>query len=154
MKTIICFLGFIVLIFSFSFISNDLSKPTVIPEENLIIKSAIDGRTYIYSEKAAVKLTGETKKDVLVLRYEHDLENSSWIDTGQTILGGEFEKASYFKEKLFILMDGKYYVFDLNSYNLDPNDEIYYPKYDLQEYDKDAFVKLYPQYESFDWYGH
>ena len=64
---------------------------------------------------------------------------------------GDFEKAAWNDYKLFIKMEGTYYMFDLNAYEV-PQEIYAEPEYELKEYSEKEMKELYRNYESFNWY--
>ncbi len=116
------------------------------PEEELEYRWSRDGHRYIYSEKVKVFLgaPGENEDSLFIKCYTDDYFSSE-------ILQGSFTKVAWNDYKLFILMDDTYYMFDINAYEL-PEDENTEPVYELKEYSEEEMEKLYPDYESFNWY--
>lgn len=118
-------------------------------EEELEIIWGIDGNTYNYSDKISVFIdSGSDSTDCLYLKFYPS--EGCWRE----ILSGEFEKAAWNDYKFFLLMDDTYYLFDINSYEVptDPAKKYDEPEYELKEYSEDEMKKLYPNYESFNWY--
>ena len=123
----------------------ELSRIREVPEQELIIYTGIGCHTYEYSEKVSVCI--DTSYDVLQVRT--GLEEDYW----NTILEGEFEKVTWYDYKIFVLMDDIYYMIDINTYEV-AEDMYADPEYELKEYSESEFKELYPDWESFDWYGH
>ena len=137
----------------------NLFSPKEYPEKELIVYTSRDSMGYIYSDKVLVKMSySDAYEDVLALRLYadgipwHGSELASYYP-----LTGEFEKVAWVDYNLFILCDGTYYSFDIKSYEIPPLDEDgdpMDPEYELKEYSESEFKELYPDWESFDWYGH
>ena len=126
-----------------STILNSLTSE-VVPDEELVICEGRSGDSYAYSEK--VKVIIDSSGDVLQLKFDAE-------DTySYTILSGYFERFAWHDYKIFILMDEKYYVFDINDYQFPEDDEE--PEYELKEYSESEFIDMYPQYKTFKWIKH
>ncbi len=129
-------------------------RESEVPEEDLKIFSAIDYTSYEYSKKVVVLLCNSDNCDSLNLATEN---GDNWWSSTKEILSGTFEKVGWYDNNLFILMDKKYYSLDINGYEVPPlneDGETQYPECELKEYSESQFKILYPDYESFDWYGH
>lgn len=133
-------------------------SPDYYPEEDLIVYPMRNAIFYEYQEKVAIQIRCSSEKtDSLSLRISET--SDGWMSgfDSYSILNGKFEKVGWYDDNLFILMDEIYYSFDIDKYEV-PNldDEGYYqePVYELIEYSKTEFIKAYPDYNSFDWYGH
>ena len=130
---------------------NFLTAPTYYEENQLLYRSAIDGGIYQYSGK--VKLSEWTHGDeLLIVNVGDDCNKKEFFDEEYTVLKGEFERHSWNDYELYVLMDNVYYVFDIENYNAKSVQECSYNIIELKEYSKEEFVKLYPDYESFDWH--
>lgn len=145
-----CFVLFIsvLLVFNFCGCSSlfDMLTTKEVPEEELEIIWGRDGDTYIYSDKIELFMSSSLyTKDVLYLKYYTD--DACWRE----ILSGDFEKAACNDYKLFIKMEGTYYMFDINEYEV-PQEKYAEPEYELKEYSEKEMKELYPNYESFNWY--
>lgn len=135
-------------------------QPEYYPEEDLVVYTVRNAMLYEYQEKVAVKFkfSGGSGGDSLLLRT--DANADSWMSLDfyyETILYGHFEKVGWYDDVLFILMEETYYAIDIDEYEVPPLDEdgnTSTPTYDLKEYSISEFTELYPNYESFDWYGH
>ncbi len=116
------------------------------PEEQMEYIWGIDGDTYIYSDKVEVYLgaPGENEDSLYIKCYPDDYLSGE-------ILQGSFKKAAWNDYKIFILMEDTYYMFDINAYEV-PADDNTEPVYELKEYSEEEMKKLYPDYESFNWY--
>lgn len=102
--------------------------------------------TPIYSDKIELFMSSSLyTKDVLYLKYYTD--DACW----RSILRGDFEKAAWNDYKLFIKMEGTYYMFDINAYEV-PQEKYAEPEYELKEYSEKEMIELYRNYESFNWY--
>lgn len=134
-------------------------SPSYYPEEDLIVYPMRNAIYYEYQKKVAIQIRySSNKTDSLSLRIDGD--DDSWLSTNfnyKSILTGAFEKIGWYDDNLFILMDDIYYSFDIDKYEvpkLDDEDNSQEPVYELKEYSKTEFVEAYPDYNSFDWYGH
>ena len=134
-------------------------SPSYYPEEDLIVYPMRNAIYYEYQKKVAIQIRySSNKTDSLSLRIDGD--DDSWLSTNfnyKSILTGAFEKVGWYDDNLFILMDEVYYSFDIDKYEVPkPDDEDNYqkPVYELKEYSKTEFVEAYPDYNSFNWYGH
>ena len=134
-------------------------SPSYYPEEDLIVYPMRNAIYYEYQKKVAIQIRySSNKTDSLSLRIDGD--DDSWLSTNfnyKSILTGAFEKVGWYDDNLFILMDDIYYSFDIDKYEvpeLDDEDNSQEPVYELKEYSKTEFVEAYPDYNSFDWYGH
>lgn len=108
-----------------------------------------DSLYYIYSNKVAVLLRygdyGLTE-DELVFKTEVVSLSEEWLNTADTELKGNFEKIAYNAGNLFIIMEDSYFVVDISKYYIyEYTDDYFF------EYTQDEFVKLYPDYEDYDW---
>lgn len=133
----------------------DLESEKTIPEESLVINTGRNVISYKYQDKVEVIIRYSDRDDSLCLRT--CLGEEYWGYDKIGILYGTFEKVSWYDDNLFILMDKKYYSFDIDGYEVPPLDEDGNPQkpdYELKEYSESEFKTLYPYYESFDWYGH
>ena len=141
----------VLLVFSFCGCSSlfDMLTTKEVPEEELEIIWGRDGDTYIYSDKIELFMSNSSidKTDLFFIKDYND--DACWRE----ILSGDFEKAAWNDYKLFIKMEGTYYMFDINAYEV-PQEKYAEPVYELKEYSKTEFVEAYPDYNSFDWYGH
>ena len=151
---ILIFFGFI--FFSLLFVScGQLYEPKTIPEKSLVIYTGRNAISYEYQDKVDVTIRYSDRDDSLSVRTNADEEY--WYYDSIKILSGTFEKVGWYDDNLFILMDKKYYSLDIDEYEVPPLDEdgeTQYPEYELKEYSESQFKILYPDYESFDWYGH
>lgn len=134
-------------------------SPSYYPEEDLIVYPMRNAIYYEYQKKVAIQIRySSNKTDSLSLRIDGD--DDSWLSTNfnyKSILTGTFEKIGWYDDNLFILMDDIYYSFDIDKYEvpeLDDEGNSQEPVYELKEYSKTEFVTVYPDYNSFDWYGH
>ena len=134
-------------------------SPSYYPEEDLIVYPMRNAIYYEYQKKVAIQIRySSNKTDSLSLRIDGD--DDSWLSTNfnyKSILTGAFEKVGWYDDNLFILMDEVYYSFDRDKYEvpkLDDEGNSQKPVYELKEYSKTEFVEAYPDYNSFDWYGH
>lgn len=134
-------------------------SPSYYPEEDLIVYPMRNAIYYEYQKKVAIQIRySSNKTDSLSLRIDGD--DDSWLSTNfnyKSILTGAFEKVGWYDDNLFILMDEVYYSFDIDKYEvpkLDDEGNSQKPVYELKEYSKTEFVEAYPDYNSFDWYGH
>ena len=132
---------------------NAIYSPNYIPKENLTIYTGRNYTIYEYSEKVSVSIKYSNRKDTLTIRGNKQ-NNTFWIDSGKVILEKDFDKVANHENKLLILAEKTYYVFDISNYILDAESEYVYPENTLYEYTEEEFIKLYPEHESFDWYGH
>ena len=151
------FIFFSFIFFSLLFVSCDqLYEPKTIPEKSLVILTGRDSILYTYQDKVNVTISYSANfNDRLKLRTSS--EGESWGSDSIVVLSGTFEKVGWYDDNLFILMDKKYYSLDIDEYEVPPLDEdgeTQYPEYELKEYSESQFKILYPDYESFDWYGH
>ncbi len=137
------------LIFSFCGCSSlfDMLTTKEVPEEELEIIWGRDGDTYIYSDKIELFMSNSSidKTDLFFIKDYND--DAYWRE----ILSGDFEKAAWNDYKLFIKMEGTYYMFDINAYEV-PQEKYAEPEYELKEYSEKEMIELYPNYESFNWY--
>lgn len=117
------------------------------PQEQLVVIWGRDGDTYIYSNKIELFMSESSidKTDHLFIKYYTD--DACWRE----ILSGDFERVAWNDYKVFILMSGTYYMFDINAYKV-PNETYVEPEYELKEYSEKEMKELYPNYESFNWY--
>lgn len=134
-------------------------SPSYYPEEDLIVYPMRNAIYYEYQKKVAIQIRySSNKTDSLSLRIDGD--DDSWLSTNfnyKSILTGTFEKIGWYDDNLFILMDDIYYSFDIDKYEvpkLDDEGNSQELVYELKEYSKTEFVTVYPDYNSFDWYGH
>lgn len=134
-------------------------SPSYYPEEDLIVYPMRNAIYYEYQKKVAIQIRySSNKTDSLSLRIDGD--DDSWLSTNfnyKSILTGAFEKVGWYDDNLFILVDDIYYSFDIDKYEVPKfDDEGNYQElvYELKEYSKTEFVEAYPDYNSFDWYGH
>lgn len=134
-------------------------SPSYYPEEDLIVYPMRNAIYYEYQKKVAIQIRYSSEKnDSLTLRIAGD--DDSWLSTNfnyKSILTGAFEKVGWYDDNLFILMDDIYYSFDIDKYEvpmLDDEGNSQEPVYELKEYSKTEFIKVYPDYNLFDWYGH
>lgn len=134
-------------------------SPSYYPEEDLIVYPMRNAIYYEYQKKVAIQIRySSDKTDSLTLRIDGD--DDSWLSTNfnyKSILTGAFEKVGWYDDNLFIFMDDTYYSFDIDKYEVPKlDDEGNYQElvYELKEYSKTEFVEAYPDYNSFDWYGH
>lgn len=147
-------IGFYILLLIFSFCAHQYD-PKYIDEESLVIYTGRNAISYIYQDKVKVTINYNDRDDSLRLRTR--LGEEYWDYDNIRVLSGTFERVGWYDDNLFILMDEKYYSFDIDGYEVPPLDEDGEPQnpdYELKEYSKSEFKKLYPDYESFDWYGH
>lgn len=127
-------------------------------EQDLIVHGVRNATYYEYQHKVAVSIRYSSSKDSLDLRTGGDDE--SWLGTSFTyksVLTGDFEKVGWYNDNLFILIDEVYYSLDIDEYEipqLDENGNREPPDYELKEYNESEFTSSYPNYKSFDWYGH
>ena len=138
----------VLLVFSFCGCSSlfDMLTTKEVPEEELEIIWGRDSDTYIYSDKIELSMSSSLyTKDDLYLKYYTD--DACW----RSILRGDFEKAAWNDYKLFIKMEGTYYMFDINAYEV-PQEKYAEPEYELKEYSEKEMKELYRNYESFNWY--
>lgn len=146
-----CFVLFIsvLLVFNFCGCSSlfDMLTTKEVPEEELEIIWGRDGDTYIYSDKIELFMSNSSidKTDLFFIKDYND--DACWRE----ILSGDFEKAAWNDYKLFIKMEGTYYMFDINAYEV-PQEKYAEPEYELKEYSKKEMIELYRNYESFNWY--
>ena len=126
-----------------STILNSLTSE-VVPEEDLVIYPGRSSASYVYSDKVCVVM--DTSGDLLQVKLDAEGTYS------YTILSGYFKKFAWHDYKIFILMDEKYYVFDINDYQFPEDDEE--PEYELKEYSESEFIDMYPQYKTFKWIKH
>ncbi len=146
----ICFSGCGVLLDKFL---TGLSESRV-ESENLKIFSAKDYTSYEYSDKVVVILSDNDNNDSLSLATTED---DDWWYKKKEVLSGRFDKVSWNDYILFINMEEKYYTFDINEYeipSLDGESSATDIDYELKEYSETEFITAYPNYNSFDWYGH
>ena len=131
-----------------------------VPEEELAITRGNDCNSYKYQDKVVVEIKYSDRNDLLGLRTDGSNDDWSAISSFyHTILEGDFEKVAWYDDNLFILMEGTYYSIDIDEYEIAPliEDEdgnVLSPEYELKEYTETEFKQLYPDHESFDWYGH
>lgn len=139
----------VLLIFSFCGCSSlfDMLTTKEVPEEELEIFWGRDGDTYIYSDKIELFMSNSSidKTDLFFIKDYND--DACWRE----ILSGDFEKAAWNDYKLFIKMEGTYYMFDINAYEV-PQEKYAEPEYELKEYSEKEMKELYRNYESFNWY--
>ena len=146
-----CFVLFIsvLLVFNFCGCSSlfDMLTTKEVPEEELEIIWGRDGDTYIYSDKIELFMSNSSidKTDLFFIKDYND--DACW----RSILCGDFEKAAWNDYKLFIKMEGTYYMFDINAYEV-PQEKYAEPEYELKEYSEKEMIELYRNYESFNWY--
>lgn len=146
-----CFVLFIsvLLVFNFCGCSSlfDMLTKKEVPEEELEIIWGRDGDTYIYSDKIELFMSNSSidKTDLFFIKDYND--DACWRE----ILSGDFEKAAWNDYKLFIKMEGTYYMFDINAYEV-PQEKYAEPEYELKEYSEKEMIELYRNYESFNWY--
>ena len=126
-----------------STILNSLTSE-VVPEEDLVIYPGRSSASYVYSDKVCVVM--DTSGDLLQVKLDAEGTYS------YTILSGYFKKFAWHDYKIFILMDEKYYVFDINDYQFPEDGEE--PEYELKEYSESEFIDMYPQYKTFKWIKH
>ncbi|MGN1131473.1 MAG: hypothetical protein ACI4RL_01105 [Ruminococcus sp.] len=132
--------------------------------EELEYSAGKNVQNYEYSHKVLVTIS-DHNDDTLNLNDGFGNYNDYGLKN-HSILSGYFDKVAWYDYKLFICMDDKYYCFDINSYSVpdtattptDSSGEVLYdeitPEYELKEYSEKDMEKLYPEYNSFDWYGH
>lgn len=139
----------VLLIFNFCGCSSlfDMLTTKEVPEEELEIIWGRDGDTYIYSDKIELFMSNSSidKTDLFFIKDYND--DACWRE----ILNGDFEKATWNDYKLFIKMEGTYYMFDINAYEV-PQEKYAEPEYELKEYSEKEMKELYRNYESFNWY--
>ena len=139
----------VLLVFSFCGCSSlfDMLTTKEVPEEELEIIWGRDGYTYIYSDKIELFMSNSSidKTDLFFIKDYND--DACWRE----ILSGDFEKAAWNDYKLFIKMEGTYYMFDINAYEV-PQEKYAEPEYELKEYSEKEMKELYRNYESFNWY--
>ena len=125
----------------------DMLTTKEVPEEELEIIWGRDGDTYIYSDKIELFMSNSSidKTDLFFIKDYND--DACWRE----ILSGDFEKATWNDYKLFIKMEGTYYMFDINAYEV-PQEKYAEPEYELKEYSEKEMKELYRNYESFNWY--
>lgn len=116
-------------------------------QEQLVVIWGRDGDTYKYSDKIELFMSNSSidKTDLFFIKDYND--DACWRE----ILSGDFEKAAWNDYKLFIKMEGTYYMFDINAYEV-PQEEYAEPEYELKEYSEKEMKEMYPNYESFNWY--
>lgn len=144
----------LILALIFSFCAHQYD-PKYIDEESLVIYTGRNAISYIYQDKVKVTINYNDRDDWLRLRTR--MGEEYWYYDSITILSGTFERVGWYDDNLFILMNEKYYSFDIDEYEVPPLDEDGEPQnpdYELKEYSESEFKKLYPDYESYDWYGH
>ena len=130
------------------------------PEEDLVIHYTRNTVYYEYQEKIMVVIRYSDRQDTLDLRTGGSSDNwCASLDSSHTILIGDFEKVAWYDDNLFILMEGTYYSIDIDEYEIAPliedeDENVLSPEYELKEYTETELKQLYPDYESFDWYGH
>ena len=138
----------VLLIFNFCGCSSlfDMLTTKEVPEEELEIIWGRDGDTYIYSDKIEFMSNSSIDKTDLFFIKDYN-DDACWRE----ILSGDFEKAAWNDYKLFIKMEGTYYMFDINAYEV-PQEKYAEPEYELKEYSEKEMKELYRNYESFNWY--
>lgn len=148
----------ILLLFSFIVTGCNFYGKNEYPDQSLIVYSVRNVTHYEYQKKVAISIRYSSSADSLDLRIDGD--DDSWLSTNfsyESILTGKFEKVGWYDDNLFILMDEVYYSFDIDKYevpHLDEEGNYQEPVYELAEYSETEFVTAYPNYNSFDWYGH
>lgn len=130
------------------------SFPSYYAEEDLKVHSGIDAYMTEYQEKVCVRMT-TNYGDSLSIRTAEYTDN--WFvnnfnnESTETILSGDFYRAAWYDDKIFIYMDDLFYMFDINKYEVPKADEK--PEYEIVEYTVNEMDKLYPDFKEFDWYG-
>lgn len=128
--------------------------PDYYPEEELKVSYVRNRISYEYSEKVVVMINHSDEKDDLKLATT---ANDDWWYSTYSILSGEFEKVTWVDYNLIVLCEGTYYTFDIKNYEITPlndNGKLDETAYELNEYSESEFKELFPEWESFDWYGH
>lgn len=127
-------------------------SPDYYPEEDLTVYYMRNAIYYEYQKKVAVQIRYSSERnDSLVLRVSETSDGWMSGEGSYSILDGKFEKVGWYDDNLFILMEDTYYMFDINAYEV-PADDNTEPVYELKEYSEEEMEKLYPDYESFNWY--
>jgi hypothetical protein len=124
--------------------------------EELTVFTGRNFSNYMYSEKVVVHISDSTSKDFLSLATTDAKEDDSWVTFAEEVLSGRFKKVGWNDFKLFILMDDKYYVLDINAYEVPELDKNGNPKeieYELIEYSNVDFKAEFPDYKSYDWWN-
>ena len=130
------------------YLLSDSAFVTEVEEDNLKIRYAIDSVNYDYSEKVLVHISANENSDILELKS---------INRPFELLKGSFDKISYNKGELFIVMDNTYYVLDVENYQMpattvpEGHNPDVIPEHDLREYTYEDFKKAYPDSDTYEW---
>lgn len=110
------------------------------PEENYKVFHWQRTTIYTFYENLALNLSSDDdKKDSLSVIFDEE--------PTRDILSGYFTDVGHNQDRLFIVMDDMYYVYDIQKC-IDSDTE---SDYLLNKSDFESFVKLYPEYETYDW---
>ncbi len=86
---------------------------------------------------------------------EHDdifsVRTANYPDDYSCILYGKFDKVSFNNGTMFILLDNKYYVFDVRNYDINKYSNSEEAKEYIKIYSETEFDKNYPDNQSFYW---
>lgn len=143
----------LILTLAFQFSSCIPYSDDYVPEENLKITYGRELIAHEYSKHVYV-----------IIRYDQDGEYADTLNikcnstkgwgNSQVILNSYFDKVAYYEGQILIYTNNLYYMFDIDRYVSGTDTEKPYTCEELHEYTKEEFIKLYPEHESFDWYGH
>ena len=125
---------------------------------NLRVLYGRNATDYIYDKKVHLCFGHGRREDSLGLYLDHACGSE------RTILKGDFQKAAFEKERLFVFSENKYYILNMDSYVVPEYPTVSYTnnaghevtedveiQYDLQEYNGATFEALYPDSQSFEW---
>ena len=130
------------------------SFPSYYAEEDLKLHDSIDSSMYEYQEKVCVEMTTNYGDSLSIRTAEYTdnwFVNNYGTESMEIILSGNFYRAAWYDDKIFIHMDDIFYMFDINEYEVPKDDEK--PEYEIVKYTIKEMNKLYPDFRNFDWYG-
>ncbi len=158
---LLCFAGY----FGGKYIINEFSaygnNGKEYSSEELKYRVTVDAELYTYSEKATViisRSSGAYNDRLKLKTIFYDGE-----ETEYEALSGKFKEVAWNDYMLYIHMGDVYYSFDIKNYNVPDEvnkntktDEkgVVIPEYNLKKYLESDFKKQFPDYKSYEWYGH
>lgn len=124
---------------------NSVLFPTKkVPSQNLVITTGRDCIAYEYKEKVIVYYEYEVSKLVVKNTSYNEWE----YEEEHEILKGKFDLLGWYDDILCIKMDEKYYIFDIDAYDVSD----LYNEIVLEEYDLESLEEKYPNFkELFYW---
>lgn len=123
-------------------------------KDDSLYASNIDGGLIEYSNKVQILWGVDEYDEVILCDSKEHIGNDEFFDGGYTILKGDITKYAWNDYKLYILLDGIFYEFDLNAYEPPALDENGDPRYQPKKYTKEEFENAFPgnRYD-WDWYS-